>query len=491
MTNKPMPLNLDALTEQLKELEPTPTAPSSTSAPDAPSLRSAPVTDNAENQRPSELSETYYDHQQKHYWRQDALGNWMQVNEMGVARKLRTQGIRDKAGKGEISTPMDHVLVEIQANNVIHYSAPLAGHQKGVQTIHRRRILVTESPRLIEPVPGEWPLLAKILENMLDDPIRDQRPYFLGWLKVAVEALHAKKIRPGQALALAGPKNCGKSLWQNLITELLGGRVAKPYAYMTGRTSFNSELFAAEHLMIEDEAASTDMRARRAFGAELKNMTVNENRHFHAKHREALALNPFWRLTISVNDEPENLMVLPPLDESIVDKIILLRARCRPMPIDTSTASGRQAFSSRLTAELPHLVHHLFNWSIPTELVCGRFGVKHYHHPDLLRAITDLSSELRLLSLVDGEIFHNPCAEEAWEDTAEALERRLTGPNSHCRHEAQNLFKFNTACGVFLRRLAKLKPDRVSERRVQGRRLWKIEPPSQAVTGENAPPPEG
>ncbi len=483
-----MPLNLDMLTEQLKEMEPTPTGPPP--APPAPSPSAVPVTDGAENQQRSELPEIYYDHQQKHYWMPDAPGNWMQVNEVGVVRKLRTQGIRDKAGKGEISTPMDHVLVEIQANNVIHYSAPLAGHDKGVHRILGRRILVTESPRLIEPVPGEWPLLAKILENMLDDPIHDQRPYFLGWLKVAVEALHAKRIRPGQALALAGPKNCGKSLWQNLITELLGGRMAKPYSYMTGRTPFNSELFAAEHLMIEDEAASTDMRARRAFGAELKNMTVSDNRRFHAKHREALTLNPFWRLTISVNDEPENLMVLPPLDESLVDKIILLRARCRPMPIDTSTESGRQAFSSRLTAELPHLVHHLFNWSIPAELVSGRFGVKHYHHPDLLRSIDDLSSELRLLSLVDGEVFHNPCAEEPWEDTAEALERRLTGPNSHCRHEAQKLFSFTTACGVFLGRLAKLKPERVSERRSRWGRLWKIEPPSQAVTGEDAPPPE-
>ena len=491
MTDKPMPLNLDPLTEQLKEMEPTPTAPSSKPSPGSPSQSSAPVADRAENQWSGALPEFYYDHAQKFYWTPDAEANWMQVHEASVARRLRTQGVSERMDKNETASPMDRLLVKIQTKNVVHYAAPLAGHHKGVHRILGRRILVTESPRLIQPVPGEWPLLEKILENMLDDPIHDQRPYFLGWLKVAVEALHAKKIRPGQALALAGPKNCGKSLWQNLITELLGGRVAKPYSYMTGRTSFNSELFAAEHLMIEDEAASTDMRARRAFGAELKNMTVNENRHFHAKHREALTLNPFWRLTISVNNEPENLMVLPPLDESIVDKIILLRARCRPMPIDTSTESGRQAFSSRLTAELPHLVHHLFNWSIPTELVCGRFGVKHYHHPDLLRSIDDLSSELRLLSLIDGEVFHNPCAEEPWEDTAEALERKLTGPNSHCRHEAQNLFSFNTACGVFLGRLAKLKPERVSERRIQGRRLWKIEPPSQAVTGEDAPPPEG
>lgn len=156
------------------------------------------------------------------------------------------------------------------------------------------------------------------------------------------------------------------------------------------------------------------------------------------------------------------------------------------MPMDTSTTAGRQEFHERLMAELPHLIHYLLNWSIPEELVCGRFGVKHYHHPDLLRSIDDLSSELRLLSLVDGEVFRGPGAEELWEDTAEELERKLTGPNSNCRREAQNLFSFNTACGVFLGRLAKLKPERVSERRVQGRRLWKIEPPPQGVEEDAA-----
>lgn len=486
-----MPLNLELLTKQLKEMEPTPTEPPSTPAPDAPSSSAAPVTDNAENRRPDKLPEMYYDHAQKVFWAPDADGNWMQLAESGVARRLRTQGISGLTEKGETASPMDHVLAQVQNHNVIHYAAPLAGHDKGVYRILGRRILVTDSPRLIEPVPGEWPLLAKILENMLNDPIHDQRPYFLGWLKVAIEAIRNKRNRPGQALALAGPRNCGKSLWQNLITDLLGGRVAKPYTFLIGKTTFNSELFAAEHLMVEDEVASSDMRARRAFGAALKNITVNENRYYQAKYRDALILNPFWRLTITVNDEPENLMVLPPLDESIADKMILLRAQCRPMPMDTSTDAGRQEFHQRLMAELPHLIHHLLNWTIPEELVCGRFGVRHYHHPELLSAIDDLSNELRLLALIDGELFHNPGVEEAWEGTAESLEQKLTGSHSHCQYEARNLFRFTSACGMYLGQLARRMPGRVSERRIHGRRLWKIEPPLQALIGEHAPPHGG
>ena len=101
--------------------------------------------------------------------------------------------------------------------------------------------------------------------------------------------------------------------------------MASPYQYMTGATLFNSEMFKAEHLVVEDNAASTDIRARRNFGSFVKTITVNECQPCFGKGRETLNLTPFWRLSISVNDEPENLMVLPPIDESIEDKLILLR----------------------------------------------------------------------------------------------------------------------------------------------------------------------
>jgi len=54
-------------------------------------------------------------------------------------------------------------------------------------------------------------LLKSIIRNMLG---ADQE-IFLLVLKVGYEALRAGKPRVGQALALAGPRACGKSLLQN------------------------------------------------------------------------------------------------------------------------------------------------------------------------------------------------------------------------------------------------------------------------------------
>ena len=93
---------------------------------------------------------------------------------------------------------------------------------------------------------------------------------------------------------------------------------AKPYLYMTGKTTFNADLFGAEHLMVEDEAESIDIRARRYFGAKIKEIAVNVDQHCHGKGKTALTLTPVWRMTLSLNDEPERMQVLPPASPEMV-----------------------------------------------------------------------------------------------------------------------------------------------------------------------------
>lgn len=302
--------------------------------------------------------------------------------------------------------------------------------------------------------------LAHIMEQLFCDHVTDQRLYILGWLKVAVESLRAGTGRPGQGLAMAGPRNCGKSLFQNLITEILGGRAAKPYRYMSGQTPFNADLFAAEHLMIEDECGSTDLRPRREFGARIKDFTVNEVQSCHAKNRQALSLRPFWRLSISLNDEPENLMILPPMDESLNDKLTLLKVHRAQMPMPTDTNEARAAFWDALMAELPAFIGYLLHWKIPEPLRCPRFGVTTFHHPDILCAIDGISPESRLLSLIDAVVF----ADKSMTDgplvmTAEELESKLT--SSSMGLQARLLLNWNPACGTYLGRLATKDRNRV------------------------------
>jgi hypothetical protein len=255
---------------------------------------------------------------------------------------------------------------------------------------------------------------------------------------------------------------------------MLGGRSAKPYRYMAGQTQFNSDLFSAEHLMIEDEFASPLLKHRRHFGSRINDFTVNEVQSFHAKGRDALSLRPFWKLTVSLNDEPENLLILPPLDESLADKVMLLKVKKFALPMPTATIQQRGAFWDALLAELPGFLYWLDGYRIPDDLVEERYGITHFHHPALLSAIDLLAPEVRLLTLIDAVLFRPGAISQPWHGTAEDLEGQLLA--SAMAFEARRLLDWNNAAGTYLGRLAAKRGDRVESARTVDVRKWTINP---------------
>jgi hypothetical protein len=429
----------------------------------------------------------FYDSARKCYWIQNARNNWMEINETALKRYLCEAGYWSQRFHGEALSEVDAKIIEVQRHHDVNLAGPLAGYRSGLIEMCGNRILVTTAPKLILPQPGDCPLMETLLDNLFHLPEIDQRPYVKGWIKCAVESLSSGQFRPGQALVMAGERGSGKSLLQNIYTEILGGRSAKPHRYMTGATEFNGELFGAEHLCIEDDVASTQLQMRRTFGSRIKEFTVNRDQSWHAKNRQAMTLRPFWRLSISLNDEPENLLILPPLDESLVDKMMLLKAQKRPLPMPTDTLEQREAFWKALIAELPAFIWQLMRWEIPLELRCPRFGIKHYHHPELLAGIETLAPESRLLSLIDAVLFP-PEDEEVGRlrvrrdkpaviiRSAIEIERALLGSHTFAR-EATQLLSWSGATGTYLGRLASKRPDRLKGVRKAQTRLWQINPP--------------
>jgi len=426
---------------------------------------------------PVTLNPVYYDRASKDYLTQNQRGIWYPMTEAQYRKTLQAAGIMFSTPKGKNVSPAEQIILDTRHHNDVDYVGPLAGYTTGIQNEDGKRLLITEMFSLLQPAEGDFPVLRKILEGLLVVEGIDQRPYFYGWLKLAYETLCAGKRRPGQAIVFAGPRNGGKSLIQNLITATLGGRSARPYQYMSGKTAFNADLFTGEHLIMEDEEASKDIRSRRNFATQIKAMTVNEGQRLHAKFCTPITVKPFWRLSISVNDEPEDLMVLPPIDESLADKIILLKTNAVPMPMPTTTLDERTRFWATLMAELPAFIGFLLSWDVPAELQDSRFGITHFHHPDILSDLDTLSPEFRLLSLIDSELFDSAFSEKKWSGSADELEYRLTRDESVCRHAARQVISFNNAVGVFLGRLAKKLPARFTQHRTETARTWTIQPP--------------
>lgn len=409
----------------------------------------------------------HYDDRGGCYYRRDEDGRYIKATVASARRYLRTLGFSAKSEDGRPSD-LDRVLEFIETGQNCEYAAPLAGHKAGLYTIQGRRVLVTTSPRLIDPVPGSWDTLQTIVVGLLGE---EQCPWFYAWLRFAIESVRHNRHRRGQALIIAGPPNCGKSLLQAIITELLGGRSASPFAFLCGRTEFNSETFAAEHLTIEDQAASSDPRVRKKFGAEIKGLVANTVQRCHAKNREALNLSPIWRVSITLNDDPASLLVLPQWEDGLRDKLMLFHAKAFTMPVDTSTPSGEEMLMRQLRSELPAFVHHLGGLTIPAEMKDTRFGVRAYHNPDLLDLMDAATDEMKLLEMIDAKVFTDPQT-GAWEGYARELEDELAGVSGL----RQLLTSVNT-CGLLLGALARKKERVEMLPKLHGSQRWRVHPP--------------
>lgn len=402
-------------------------------------------------------------------WMKNTRGWWVEYGISDLKRVLRLDTYRNvPAHDGKERTIEEHIM-NMQRNLDVEYAGIVAGYQPGLRVMAGKRVLVSHGPDIVKPKKGKWETLGNLITEMLGE----QAEYFYGWIKVAVSSLErGPRFVPGQMVVFAGPAGCGKSLLQNLITEMIGGRSAGPFDYMTGETNFNADLVEAEHLMIEDEAASSDSRVRRYFGAKVKTMLYNETQRIHGKGRKGLKLCPFWRVTLSVNDEPENLMVVPVLDESLMDKVNLFLCSRATFPYADDDQAGRDEYRETLSREIPAFLYWLRSWKIPKHMQGQRSGVIAYHHPDLIIALDGLSPQAKLLSLIDMLQIWAP-GESTWTGTAHELEGKLLGKDQLGR--VAKLLSFNTACGAYLARLAKSNKDRVMKGAREGNKThWTI-----------------
>jgi hypothetical protein len=430
--------------------------------------------------------EFYFDGRGQGYWIKTE-GRFLAVDKGSMSLHLRYAGYSEKQFTSHNLNEVEQAILMSQKERAVDYAGPLAGHRCGkFKTSSGKTVLVTQEPRgdVFEvPMESRKPLkyLDRFCGELLDE---EQLPFFWLWLKFARQSLRAGDFRPGQLIALAGPSGCGKSLLHSIITEFLGGRAAKPYRYMMGETTFNADLAGSEHLYLEDEHGSTSTAARRKFGTAIKDLTVNKEMSIHAKGREALTLPTFRRVSLSVNDESENLMVIPPLDESLLDKVMLFKChrvdfpalfKCRPDDLD------RNEIWEKLTAELPALAHMLHGLRCPKEMAdpLGRYGVRAFHNSELLEILGDLAPETRLANLIDEIIFAARDKKDLgvpWTGSAEELERCLR--NSPFGMQVQNLLYFPSACGTYLARLASKSP-RYEARKSKGKTHWTIRQPAE------------
>ena len=422
---------------------------------------------------------TYYPKENKYYIK-DGDGVWTAYLEGHFCDILtRRHGLPKPKDKERFSPMVNLLLEETRYNRVVDYAGPLCGRPSGYLKIGGMRALITQGPELIEPVEGKWPHLNASFRGLLggiSEPHKDhQLASFYAWLQVAVRSIREYRITQAPALAVAGPAGCGKSVLLQVIVAALGGRQAQPLPYMNAETPFNSDLFNAECLIFDDDGINDSKADRHKLGQELKKMTVaTKQARWHAKGREARSIPAWWRVIFCLNDSEESLQVLPPLDDGIRDKILLLRASRYTFPFKGNPTEDevQEVFHK----EMPHFLHWLLNvFVIPESVANARFGVAGWAHPELAEALSAMDQDTQLLALIDeaADAVFITGAGGVWQGTSTQLHRILLD-DGRTASSSRRLLPYAVKTSKLLQRLIKSCPTRVSFRRTGKERTYTI-----------------
>jgi hypothetical protein len=355
-------------------------------------------------------------------WALKADGAYGRIGEKERDRRLLELGFSPQKSADEALSPLEKAILAISNWHMVHFVGPLAGRLAGPHRVGNQRILVTSSPTIIEAGPGSCPDIDRLLSGLFG-PV--QLISVLCWLKFAREILDAGEYATGQVLALAGPPNSGKNVFQEqIVTPILGGRSASPFRYMTNRTSFNRELIGAEHHQVSDEAAKDDITERNQITAYIKREASNQQDSQDAKYRHSTLLIPhFRRVTISTNERREDLLLLPLMDEMMLSKVMLLRVNGDNHDCFPSAAEPNQwkMFRVTLQQQLPAFIRQLYDLKIPAALRDPRYGVRAYHDPELLSRICGLAPEMEILAILR-QATDKPTAANQWHTATELFE---------------------------------------------------------------------
>lgn len=370
----------------------------------------------------------------------------------GLARFLA----KDYAEAKQLAAAVKSTIAARELDGGIQWSGSIAGHQQGLtRDIDGKPILILSEAQQPAPAPGECPLITDLICQAFQNT--EPMEVFMSWLAGRYRAVRDHTHIPSPMLIMAGEVNSGKSLIAWIAAQVLGGRTANPYSAWAGGMMWNDDLVGAELLLVDDCAGSTDMRARRNFGAAFKESMYPHIVQLRKRHTSSVSVRPVWACIVCCNDTPESLQIIPPIDADMADKVILLHVTPIELPVDTSTPDGRKSLQDQIRAELPAFVHQLEGWVTPEELRDSRSGVKAWRDPDLLQAVDANSPAIRLESLITAAVDHRGI----WHDlprefTAIEIETRLTDVQSPVRDQSRALFHWHGACGAALSRLAKM-----------------------------------
>lgn len=308
---------------------------------------------------------------------------------------------------------------------------------------------------------------------------RSQLLRMLAWMQRAYRA--GLQFSPSRSLALflVGSTNLGKTLWNQIWWPYLMGGGTEATSYLINGGGFNKSLASTPHWFVDDARASSTEKDMQTFTETIKAFIANPTITYRPMYVDGISIDYSGTVCITMNEDDMSLQMLPSLDRSVKDKVLVLLCANRedkPTVFQRFAAErGNDAiFSEQLKLEAPAFLRWLLQWNPPKGVMGGpasRFGVADYVHPSLLRASIVNSSAGDLQAVIDLLFEHEAVVQDEvkkqgyYECSALDLLHLI-----QCNPVTQKLLGSfgNSARGVGIRlaKLAKLSATRVANMRM-------------------------
>lgn len=369
--------------------------------------------------------EIYFDGKQ--YWEKSGK-RWEASARNDILLRLKGRGLSDKCPKGVTQSDAERVLDHIQQSNRVQGAAPCINYPPGLVDLQGRRVLNTADLNPVQPVAGtgvpetDFPWLWAFLNGLFPRPELKPLDHLLAWLKRSYQNIVQYRRFMGQAVFLCGPKNNGKTLLSlRVIAPLMGNRVANPINFMVGETTFNSELFSAALLAVNDEDSPSNEHARKRMLAKLKGLVVNPSHSYHAKFEKPVTIDWTGRIFITLNDDPGSVGMLMEVESNTRDKQMFFATQAY-----AGKFPAQDTLEALIDKELPLFAHWLLNvYTCPPEVLSDdRMGVVSFFDPHIARLADQQTFAANLDELLDLWINTDACwsdGQAGWNGTPTAM----------------------------------------------------------------------
>ncbi|MAT87245.1 MAG: hypothetical protein CL532_01660 [Aestuariivita sp.] len=323
-------------------------------------------------------------------------------------------GLSDRPRREDNLSEARRAMYQINTGKRVEAGIPFVFTKSRIVKHEGQRYFNTSRIKPLTPADGdpEWgegfPTIVSWMETMFGE---EQLKHEIGWLSYAYRHAYAGAPKRGHAHFLVGPPNTGKTLYNKSVLGGLFGGGIKASEYLCGKDSWTDYLFEYGMWLVDDEAPSESASMHTAFTAKLKEHVANDTFLINGKYMKSG--RAFWRgrISITLNDDPISMRLLPDLDMSIKDKVMIFKCN--------SGFRFTAETKSKVDSELPHFARWLLNYEIPSTKDFERFGVQAYINPALENMAKADSRYSHITELMN--MFRDTLADDAWEGTTSEL----------------------------------------------------------------------